>query len=156
MFTRVYAPALDLCVWAEYYARMAEVKSARLTRPQLDAIEEMVDEGRADNASEALRVAVDSGLVEMGYRGAAASDTDDTYPGVRAAARRFRDAFVLLGVMWLGVSFWLPLELRIYATGPFAAAVACDGIERSINRWGHRVGSDNRGRAAVADGGEQQ
>jgi len=135
---------------------MAEVKSVRLTRPQLDGIEEIVEDGRADNDSEALRVAVDSGLVEMGYRGPVESDDNDVYPGVRAAARRFRDAFVLLGVMWLGVSFWLPLELRIYAVGPFAAAVACDGFDRGLSQWGHVLEARAGRGAAVTDGGEQQ
>jgi len=130
---------------------MAEVKSARLTRPQLDAIEAMVEDGTADNASEALRVAVDSGLVEMGYRGGVEPTSTDPYPGVRAAARRFRDAFVLLTVMWVGVSFWLPLELRIYAVAPFGAAVASDTVDRAVSRWGHRIGPQTT--PAVADGG---
>lgn len=113
---------------------MGERKSIRLERKQLDGISAMVEGGDADNDSEALRTALNAGLAELGYRNGERNDTT-----LRMASRRFADAFSLLGVMWLGMSFWLPIEFRIYAVGPFAASVACLAIDRGLQAHEPRV-----------------
>lgn len=89
----------------------------------------MVDDNEADNDSEALRTALNIGLGELGYSKGYA-DNHDTQ--LRAWARRFADAFGLLGLMWIGVTMFLPVGLRIYAAAPFAASVACIALDRGL------------------------
>lgn len=122
---------------------MGESKTVWLTRPQADAIEDMVDSDVADSDSEAFRVVFDRGLAEMGYRSGeneAVPDGGQSVSGIQLAARRLRDAFALLGIMWVGLTFVLPLELRALAAGPFAASLACVGVEQAAGRWDWTLG----------------
>ena len=56
--------------------RMGEVKTARVTNTQSEAIGDMVDRGQADSESEAHRMFLDAGMAEYGYR--AEGTTGDT------------------------------------------------------------------------------
>lgn len=89
--------------------------------------EEMEENGDADNQSEAIRTAIDAGGKAMGYLNGEKHDTR-----LRTISRRFADAFALLGLMWLGLTFFLPVEMRMFAVGPFAASVACLAIDRGL------------------------
>lgn len=106
---------------------MGEVKSVKLENRQLDGIEAIQEDGAADNQSEALRNALDVGLRELGYYNGHTSDTR-----LREIARRFRDAFALLGLMWIGVTMFLPASLRVFAFAPFAASLACIALDRGL------------------------
>jgi hypothetical protein len=132
---------------------MADTFGVRLSRRQQDSIEAMTESGEADNQSEALRTAIDVGLHELGYRGG--KPVDNSPAGLQMAARRFRDAFALLGVMWVGLSFVMPLELRALAIVPFASSLACVGIDQAVESWGDPLASLRRSEA-VADGGEKE
>jgi len=109
---------------------MGERKSIRLENKQLDAAGEMERQGEADNRSEALRTAINVGFSEMGYLNGDGRETQDTR--LRAVASRFGEAFGLLGLMWVGVSFFMPLEFRMLAIAPFAASAACFGLDRLL------------------------
>jgi len=106
---------------------MAQSVSGRLDDDIVDGLEEMTDNGDAENISEALRMTCSAGLRQYGYYWGEKRDTR-----LRKTVRRFIDAFALLGVMWIGVSFWLPLELRALAAAPFAASAACLSIDRVL------------------------
>lgn len=107
---------------------MGDRVTVRLESGQKDAFEEMTRNGDADNDSEALRRSVNVGLAELGYlNGCQVKDTN-----LRVTARRFRDAFALLGVFMVGLTFWLPLELRAFAAAPFAASLGCWGLDRAL------------------------
>jgi hypothetical protein len=93
-------------------------------------LEEMSESGDADNQSEALRSVVTAGLHQKGYLTANGRKTP-----LREASRRLGETFALLGVIWLGVSFWLPIEMRSLVVAPLAASVACFGIERALRTW---------------------
>lgn len=124
---------------------MGETLSGHVDTDQVEAIQEMVEAGEADNQSEAIRRALRVGLSEMGYHNGVRTDTQ-----LRTVARRFRDAFLLLGVLWVGVSFWLPIGWRSLAAAPVAAGLACHVIDRGLARREPDV--SNRLRALV--GGE--
>lgn len=106
---------------------MGEHKSVRLEKKQLDAISEMAEDGVADNESEALRNALDVGLHEYGYLNGGTQDTL-----LRQLTRRVGDAFGLLGILWLGVTFVYPIELRAFAIPIFLVALGLYGLDRLL------------------------
>lgn len=89
--------------------------------------EEMEENGDADNQSEAIRTAIDAGGKAMGYLNGEKHDTR-----LRTIARRFADAFALLGIMWIGLTLFVPVEFRLFAIAPFAMSVACLTIDRGL------------------------
>ena len=129
---------------------MGEVKSVKLEKRQLDGIEAIQQEGQADNQSEALRNALDAGLQELGYYHGEKRDTR-----LRALARRFGDAFGLLGLMWIGVTMFLPVGIRVYAAAPFAASLACIALDRGLATVEPSVSNRLVAFAATLIGGEK-
>lgn len=111
----------------------------------------MVEDDEADNDSEALRTALNIGLSELGYA-KGFNDTTDTR--LRAWARRFADAFGLLGLMWIGVTLFLPVRFRIYAAGPFAASLACIALDRGLESLEPHVSNRLNGIATTLLGGD--
>jgi len=109
---------------------MGSRETVRLENKQMEAAAEMERQGEADNKSEALRTAMNVGFSEMGYLNGNGREAQDTR--LRAAASRFGEAFGLLGFMWIGVSFFMPLEFRMLAIAPFAASAACFGLDRLL------------------------
>lgn len=107
--------------------------SVNLESGQKEAFDRMIDDEEADTQSEALRRTVSIGLAELGYLNGTPPDTGDTR--LRATARRFADAFGLLGLFLVGVTFWLPLELRMYVVAPFGAAIACHALDRVLETY---------------------
>lgn len=87
----------------------------------------MVGNGDADSQSEALRVAVNAGLRSKGYHGAVKRDTP-----LRAFTRRTGDAFALLSLIWVGMTFLGPGVLRAWAIPFFLVAVAMYGVDRAL------------------------
>lgn len=106
---------------------MADKVDVRLSSDQMNSLQAMQDEGLADNRSDAIRTALDRGFVQLGYRNGQKRDTR-----LRLVTRRLADAFALLGVMWIGLSFWLPIEYRAYAVAPLLASVTCLTIDRVL------------------------
>lgn len=104
--------------------------TANLESGQKKALEQMVEDEVADTQSEALRRTLNIGLADLGYLNGTPVDNGDTR--LRAAARRFTDAFALLGVLLIGVTFFLPLEMRMFVIAPFGAALACHSIDRAL------------------------
>lgn len=106
---------------------MAEHFGVRLERRQINAIEKMEDNGDADNQSEALRTALDAGLAELGYHNGSKRDTR-----LRALTRRFADAFALLALFWVGMTFLFPMGFRMFAIPVFVISLALYSLDRLL------------------------
>jgi len=87
---------------------MAERKSVRLEKQQLDAIEDMVDRGIADNESEAHRMCLNAGKREFGYKNGHYTDT-------RLKDWLTQGAYLLTmaGLVGLAFTFAYPVGARI-------------------------------------------
>lgn len=116
---------------------MADTFSARLTTHQQDCLQSMVERGEADNKSEAFRMALDSGLVELGYKNGHKTDTR-----LRYLLQRAGDAFGLLGLFWLGLTFLYPVGFRMWAIPIFAVALGLHVADRGLKR--HEPGVSRR------------
>ncbi len=106
---------------------MTDRLTGKFDQDHVDGFEAMQEAGDADSYSEAIRIACNVGLQNLGYINSERKQTR-----LRELTRRFADAFALLGLMWLGVSFWLPLEVRMFAIAPFAASVTCYVLDRLL------------------------
>ena len=106
-----------------------EKKSVDLEQRQVEALEQMVDYGDADNQSEALRTALDAGAQSLGYRNGRKHDTT-----FRQSVRRMADAVGLLGLFIVGLTFWGPMEWRILVVVPFLMAAVLYGTDRLLAR----------------------
>lgn len=127
---------------------MADRKTVRLENRQLAALSDMEEDEAADTESEALRTALNVGLAELGYyNGTGRSDGT-----LIQITHRLADAFALLGLMLLGVTWWYPLGLRMFVVAPFGASIACYLVARGLERYDVAVSDRLRGLFA---GGER-
>jgi hypothetical protein len=110
---------------------MPDKVSVDLEKGQKGAFEKMEERGDADNQSEAMRRCINIGLAELGYLHGDPRDVDGETP-LRTVARRFADAFALVGLILVGFTFVYPLGLRAIAAFPFAASLGCYGIDRVL------------------------
>jgi len=131
---------------------MCDRVTVRLENKQTDGLEAMTENGDADNDSEALRTALNIGLGELGYL-KGHSDNKDTQ--LRAWAQRFADAFGLMGLMWVGVTLFLPVGFRVYAIGWFAASLACIAVDRGLAALEPQVSRRLNGIATSLLGGDK-
>lgn len=126
---------------------MAETYGARLNKHQEQSLEEMVAQGDADNTSEALRMALDSGLAELGYQHGQQKDTR-----LRRLLRRAADAFGLAALVWVGLTFLYPIGFRMWAIPLFTVAVGLYVADRGLAR--HEPAVSQRLGAFFGTGGE--
>lgn len=110
---------------------MADHKTVRLESKQLAALSDMAEGDEADNESEALRAALNVGLSELGYY----NGTGDPDGAIKHLARRFADAFALVGLILVGLTYWYPLGLRMVVAAPFAASIACYTLVRVLDAY---------------------
>jgi hypothetical protein len=82
------------------------------------ALDEMVECGEAASVSDAVEQTVRDGLEQRGYIGGV-RDTP-----LRRLFRRFSDALALVGMVWLGLTFLMPVGFRALAIPFFASAIA--------------------------------
>ena len=103
---------------------MGESNSVRLESHQWDGLEQMTEQGDADNRSEAARRAVNIGLAELGY----------TIEATQSPLSRAGDVVGWAGgiaaLAWIGVTFAYPVELRIPALLALAMSLVGFGIAR--------------------------
>jgi len=103
---------------------MAERKSVRLEKQQLDAIKDMVERGIADNESEAHRMCLNAGKREFGYENGEYSQTTLLHFVQNAGW-----LLLVAGFVGLGFTFAYPVAARIPSvlvgmTGAISLAVA--------------------------------
>lgn len=106
---------------------MADTVSVRLERSQIQAIEEMDDDEVADNQSEALRMALNAGLTELGYMNGGEYDSL-----LRINTRRAGLALGGAGMVVLGLSLFGPLAGRLIGVSLLLAAMTCYGVDRLL------------------------
>jgi hypothetical protein len=106
---------------------MAEHKSIRLETHQIDAIEDMVDRGEADNQSEALRRLLNSGMAQYGYRAGKNGNTT-----LKTFTHRLMWAFALIGIVWMATTLAAPVALRMPAYAAMSASVGMFGVYRVL------------------------
>jgi len=106
---------------------MGESNTVRLESHQWEAVDEMETDGLADNRSEAVRLALNVGLSELGY-------------AVRQEQSRLERAGNLVGwacgfiaLAWLGVTLAYPVELRLPAVAALLASLTGFGIARAAS-----------------------
>jgi len=106
---------------------MAETKSARFTKEQTAAIEDMVEKGKADNESEAHRMFVNAGMREYGYTNGGYNQTT-----LRKATQEMAKVFLVAGLALVGVTFFYPVTFRLMAIGPIVSGLFLLGVERIL------------------------
>ena len=90
------------------YANMAELKSTRLEKQQLDAIEDMAEREIADNESEAHRMLLNAGMHEYGYQ-----NGDYTETVLKQGLEKVSWLLMLGGIVGLAFTVWYPVTARI-------------------------------------------
>lgn len=113
---------------------MAKTKSARFTAAQIEAVEDMVEKGKADNESEAHRMFVNAGMREYGYVNGDYSDTT-----LKQATHEMAKLFLIAGVVLVGVTFFYPVSLRLIAIGPIVSGLFLLGVESVLESVEPRV-----------------
>lgn len=101
---------------------MAERRSVHLEKRQREAIQDLVERGVADNASEAHRLFVNAGMQEYGYVNG--DRREDTLSGV---ARELGKWLAVFGAAFLAFSLFWPVEVRMWVVFFAFASVACYG-----------------------------
>ena len=119
---------------------MAERTSVHLEQHQLDVIEDMAEEGKADNESEALRMFLNAGMREYGYRNGESNQTV-----LRTVIHEMAKLFFVSGLVLLGVTYFLPVELRLVAVGPIFSGLFLLGVDRALESVEPRVSKKLRG-----------
>lgn len=108
---------------------MAKPKSIRLEKAHREAIKDMVDRGKVDNASEAHKQFLSEGMRQFGYEYGEYADTR-----LQAVAGEFARAFAWIGVGWLALTLLLPVGFRLGSVGAFSASLACVVIYRVLEQ----------------------
>lgn len=103
---------------------MAQRQRIYLEKQQRDAIDDVLDDGEADNESEAARTLINAGMAKLGY-GTTNHHTDTP---LKQLAAEFGRAFAWIGIGWLAFTFSAPVEWRLGAVFAFAAAFGCTGL----------------------------
>jgi Arc/MetJ-type ribon-helix-helix transcriptional regulator len=106
---------------------MGEKVQGRVDTQTADALERMVEDGVADNESEALRRALHLGLAEDGYLDGKESETD-----LRQTARSLGFVLAMVGSVFVGLALFGPLRIRLLAITPWVMAVGCYGLDRIL------------------------
>lgn len=101
--------------------------AARVTDEQATRIEARVDDGRAENPSEAIRQELADKRIQTTTR-----DRVD----------RIGNGFALIGLAMLGATLAFPIEVRIVTIVPLVAAIYCYSMGWSAEWAINRVGSD--------------
>lgn len=109
---------------------MGEVKSAQLTRKQLEVIEDMVDAGEADNQSEALRDLLDEGMRTYGYRAGRNGNTT-----LKWMSKEMGKLFAYAGMAWLAFFWAFPVGFRLPGALVMVAALGMFGVWLLLDRY---------------------
>jgi len=119
---------------------MAETKSARFSREQTEAIEDMVEKGLADNQSEAHRMLVNAGMHEYGYANGGYSET-----ALKRICGELAKAFMLVGIVLVGVTYFYPVSFRILAIGPLVSSGFLFAVESVLESHEPKVSNKIKG-----------
>lgn len=117
-----------------YYMVLRNVMGERITgnfdQDEVDAFSELKEERGIEHMSEAVRIASRTGLQQLGYVSESGRDTT-----LRQTSRRFADAFALVALIMVGLTWAYPIGLRILVVGPLAASMSCYGLDRALKHY---------------------
>lgn len=119
---------------------MAERKSIRLQNDHLDAMQDMVDQNKADNRSEAHRMFLQAGMYEYGYRNGEFKDTP-----LRLFIQQLSYFFIVGGIVWTGVTFYYPRVFALPAVGLFLSGLTLAGIDSVLESHEPKVTNGLKG-----------
>jgi hypothetical protein len=113
---------------------MAQVKSARFTKEQEQAIEDMVEREQADNESEAHRMLVNAGMREYGYQNGQHSDT-----ALKSTVQVLANVFTLTGMVGLAFTFAYPVGARLPSFAILAFGVMLYSLGKALEQHEPKV-----------------
>lgn len=116
---------------------MAKRKTVSLNTHQLDAIEKMQEHGEADSQSEAFRMALNVGFVELGYLNGHSKDTS-----LRRLVREVGKLSTYAAIFALGMSLFYPFAFRVPVLILIVGGMVCFSVDKALARVEPRV-SDN-------------
>lgn len=108
---------------------MSKSRGVRFTTEQWDAIQEMVEEGLADNPSEAVDMVMNVGLTQYGKLYGGTYDSS-----LRQYVRLAGYGTACMGVFAVALTFFMSLELRLFATIPWVMAVTFYSLDKGLAR----------------------
>lgn len=125
---------------------MAERKSVRLEKQQLDTISDMEERDLADNESEAHRMLLNAGMREYGY---ASGDYTDTR--LKQLVEQSAWLLTVAGMVGLAFTFAYPIPTRVpsfavlcFGVGLFPLAQALGDVEPRVSeRLKRLLGGEN-------------
>jgi len=115
---------------------MGKPKSVRFNKHQEQALDDMVERGRADSETEAHRMLINAGMRKFGYRAGGNGDTQ-----LKWLAGELARLFSYIGVGWV-VFFWaFPVQFAMpgvavlfMALGMVAAYALLDAKEPAVSK----------------------
>lgn len=111
-----------------------ETEKYYVEQRQTEAVDQVQELGLAENKSEALRTLVNEGEVSLGLNG------HDGATRLQSVVKRLADAFGFAGIVFLGLTFWFPVEVRAVAlASTWGVAVVLYGLDRVLARVEPRV-----------------
>lgn len=119
---------------------MGDRKSLRFENHQLNGAESMVDDGVADNTSEAIRMTVNSGLAEYGYISGERTETEST-GAWRAILQELARLFAYSGLAYgtVAATFRVP-ALLWWVLLLLAGSLCCIAMSQYADRYGFGLG----------------
>jgi len=108
---------------------MGDKVTLNLDNSQTEALQQMERDGIEDNISAAGRTALNAGLVELGYLNGGAPRT-----ALRQTVQTVGSAFFVAAMVWLGLTFFYPLEWRAITIAMLVAGFFCYGLDRLVLR----------------------
>jgi len=110
---------------------MAEHKSVRLEKQQLDAIEDMDTQNIADNESEAHRMLLNAGMQEYGFTNGDYTDTT-----LRSFTQELARIFLYIGIGFVGLSLFIPLwETRLVGFALLVSGLSLVGVDQLLESY---------------------
>jgi hypothetical protein len=119
---------------------MAERKSVRLEKQQLDVISDMDERDIADNESEAHRMLLNAGKREYGYRNGEYTDT-----ALKSFTKRVRWLLTVAGLVGLAFTFAYPVPARLPSFAVLVGGVVCYGLGEVLEEYEPRVSNRLKG-----------
>lgn len=110
---------------------MGDTVATRLDNQEIEAIEDMIESGVADNQAEALRQVAHTGFVELGYINGERREETALQKLTHESAR----ALAYVGIGWLIVTWLLPVTFRLPAALVLVVAVGLLAFERVLEEY---------------------
>lgn len=102
---------------------MSRPHTVRFNPSQREAIEDLVDKGKAENESQAHRMLVNAGMEAYGFTPRGATDTR-----LRVMAGELAKLFAYVGIAWIAFFWAFPVQFRLVGAAVVVAALGMVGV----------------------------